>query len=484
VAAPQDFIGLYITPDRIEASLPAGPDGTVAETYSYPLPPDLINDDGAVVSVDGLADALKEAWRELGLRKKRIVLILNARQAIVRLVRLPHIPLNQLNHAILSEAEQFALFRNEIPLVDYFVTGDDGDFVWVCYAAAAESLIKPFEAALKGAGLRLVGVDLVQLAGQRGMDYFHHHENAQWIGIMLLQQRLIVSSWLQGRLTAIRELVLPERDNISMELVALNYLPDAVRSVATTGPNDDPRIVIGAERIEDARSLAHHAEAHVKLPIYVAEPDEHMDELPSCVTLGAGLWGRSDTFPSFNLVKGSLPSFSLPTLSLPALPEGSELLLPVVGAAVALVGLTVGGLFWTQRANASLQDLKNRFAEAEMQRSEIQRQIKTQPPDADLLRSWIPRQGETRFAADLVSRLRGIMPSDAWVSHISYFSGQEVRLQGAALNQTSCLYFADQLGALESVSQVRILRLEKQGNAYAFELQASMARPPAEAAKP
>ncbi|MNX78889.1 hypothetical protein D3C86_1105000 [compost metagenome] len=91
-----------------------------------------------------------------------------------------------------------------------------------------------------------------------------------------------------------------------------------------------------------------------------------------------------------------------------------------------------------------------------------------------MLRQWIPHHAETRFAADLVSRLKGIVPADAWIGSVSYVSGREVRLQGAALSQTSCLYFADQLGAIDAVAQVRILRLEKQGSTYTFELQAQL----------
>lgn len=480
---PKGYVGLYITSDKIEAVLPASSDGSIEETYTYPLPPDLITDEGAVASSDELGTALKEAWKALGLRNKQVMLIINSRQAIVRLVRLPHLPLNQLNHAILSEAEQFALFRNDAPLVDYFVAGQEGDFIQVCYGAAAETLIKPYEVALKAAGLRLVGVDLVQLAGQRGMAYYHPPDEAPWIGVMLIPQRLIVTAWLDGKLTAVRELVLPERDNISMELVALNYLPDAVRSVAGVNLGEEPRLVIGAQRPEDARELASHAEAHIKLPICIAEPAE-LDpdtELPSCVALGAGLWGRSDTFPSFNLVKSKAPAIELPSLSF-KIPLDTVKERAQQAAMPALVGVTglalVGGIgwLWSQNTAGTVQGLKTQIAAARTESLALEEELKKSeaPPQAEVLRQWIPHHAETRFAADLISRLRGIVPADAWISTVSYVSGREVRLQGAALSQTSCLYFADQLGAIDAVAQVRILRLEKQGSTYTFELQAQL----------
>lgn len=478
---PNSFVGLYIAGDRIEAVLPADGDGSIEETYTYPLPPDILTEDGTVASVDELSAVLKEAWRALGLREKKVVLILNSRQAIVRLVRLPHLPLNQLHHAILSEAEQFALFRNDTPLVDYFVASEDGDFIWVCYGAAAETLVQPFDKAIKGAGLKLTGIDLVQLAGQRGMAYYHPPEDYQWIGVMLLPQRLIVTSWNEGRLTAVRELVLPERDNVSMELVALNYLPDAVRSVAGSNPNSSPQLIIGAQRIEDARDLAAHAEAHIKLPIRIAEPAD-VDpslELPSCVALGSAMWQHADSFPSFNLIKGKASSFELPTISL-SFDRVTNLFrntaVPLVAGALVVAVMAGVGMVMSGQTKDAVSSLKTRLASATTERDGLKQQVDQTPPEQEVLHQWVPHHAETKFAADLVSRLRNIVPEDAWVSRIYYLSGQEMRLQGAALSQTSCLYFADQLGAVDTVTQVRILRLEKQGSSYAFELQASLGR--------
>ncbi|HEY9898338.1 MAG TPA: pilus assembly protein PilM [Pantanalinema sp.] len=480
---PKGYVGLYVTSDKIEAVLPASIDGSIEETYTYPLPPGLITDEGGVESSDDLGAALKEAWKALGLRTKRVVLILNSRQAIVRLVRLPHLPLNQLNHAILSEAEQFALFRNDAPMVDYFVASQEGDFIQVCYGAAAETLLKPYEAAIKTAGLRLAGVDLVQMAGQRGMAYYHPPDDAPWIGVLLIPQRLIVTAWIEGKLAAVRELVLPERDNISMELVALNYLPDAVRSVAGVSLGEEPRLVIGAQRPEDARELASHAEAHIKLPICIAEPAE-LDpdlDLPSCVALGAGLWGRSDTLPSFNLVKGKAPAVELPSLSF-KIPldvvkdRAQQVAMPALVGVTGLALLGGAGWLWSQNAAGKVQDLKGKIAAARTESLSLETELKKSeaPPQVEVLRQWIPHHAETRFAADLVSKLRGIVPADTWIGTVSYVSGREVRLQGAALSQTSCLYFADQLGAIDAVAQVRILRLEKQGETYTFELQAQL----------
>ncbi|HEY9857045.1 MAG TPA: pilus assembly protein PilM [Stenomitos sp.] len=481
---PTSFVGLYIAGDRIEAVLPANADGSIEETYTYPLPPDILTEDGTVASVDELSAVLREAWKALGLREKKVVLVLNSRQAIVRLVRLPHLPLTQLHHAILSEAEQFALFRNDTPLVDYFVASEDGDFIWVCYGAAAETLVQPFDQALKAAGLKLAGIELVQLAGQRGMAYYHPPEEYQWIGVMLLPQRLIVTSWHEGRLTAVRELVLPERDNISMELVALNYLPDAVRSVAGSNPNSSPQLIIGAQRIEDARDLAAHAEAHIKLPIRIAEPAD-VDpgvELPSCVALGAATWKRPDSFPSFNLMQGKGTSFELPnftnfSFSLDGLSDNlKSRAVPIIAGVLVVAVMAGAGIVLSSQNKESVSSLKVKLSAAETERDGLKQQVDQTPPEQEVLQQWIPHHSETKFAADLVSRLRNIVPEDAWVSRIYYLSGQEMRLQGAALSQTSCLYFADQLGAVDTVTQVRILRLEKQGSSYAFELQASLGR--------
>ncbi len=479
--APKGFVGITFTEDRIEAVLPASSDGTIQDVFTYPLPPEVVDEEGNIQNPDVLAATLKDAWRQLKLKSKKVLLIADSRSAIVRLVRLPHLPLNMLGQAILSEAEQYALFRNDTPSVDYFPAADEGDFINICYAAAAESLVKSYDKVFKSAGLKLTGIDLVQMSGLRGMAYYHPAEDRPWIGILLLNQRLVVSSWFEGRITAIRELVLPERENVSMELIAINYLPDAIRSVASMHLDAAPQIVIGAQHIEEARELAEHAANQISLSIHIAEPDEvdPDDELPSVVALGAGLWGRQDTLKSFNVYKpggGSGPALNLPKI--PGLEKFQEqiqsLVLPVLGMLGFYAAMIIGLAIWMNVSTAQIRPLKAKLDAVTADRDALNQKINETPPDAQVLEVWLPPPEESKFSTGFLARLQDMTPADAWVERISYDEQTGIRLRGKAMTQSAGFYFADELGRLKEantrIKQVKTLSLEKIEGIYAYDI--------------
>lgn len=472
----KNFIGIHIRQDRMEVILPTKQEEGIAVVRSYPLPEGFFTEEGVIASVEILSATLKAAWKALNLPKKRVLLILNSRQAIVRLVTLPHIPPKQLHHAILSEAEQFALFRRETPLVDYFIISQSADQTVVCYGAAPERQIRMFEAGFKDAGLSLAGVDLVQVAGQRAMGHLCPADQRQWIGLLVLPQRLVVTSLENGKLAAFRELLLPERANISMELVVLNYVPEVIYSVVGDEPPVPPKLVIGTERIDDARELVDLAQEYNEYPYEVAMVEGGAENSPPCIAIGTVLWGQSEIFPSLNLIKGNATDFSAIFTSMAENLKdlAREIAVPAIATLVTLL-IAAGSLsFWRYWLTDQVALNKIRVAAIEAEKNEIIKLLSTATPEAEVLKQWLPRHSETIFASDLVSHLRTLIPSDAWISQITYRAGRGLRVQGAALSQTSCLYFSDQLGSLDSVTQIHMLGLEKRDDTFAFDIQAGM----------
>lgn len=477
----KNFIGVHIRQDRIEVILPTKQEEGIAVVRSHPLPDGFFTEEGEIASVEILSATLKATWKALSLPKKRVLLILNSRQAIVRLVTLPHIPLKQLHHAILSEAEQFALFRREAPLVDYFVISQSSEQTTVCYGAAPERQIRMFEAAFKENGLRLAGVDLVQVAGQRAMGKLNPADERQWIGLLVLPQRLIVTSLENGKLATFRELLLPERANISMELVVLNYVPEVLYSVVGDEPTVQPKLVIGTERVDDARELLELAQEYNEYPYEVAMVEGGAENSPPCIAVGAVLWGQSDVFPSLNLIKGSSPDIStiLTSVAEDLKDLGRDIAIPGIATLVTLL-IAAGGLsFWRYSLMGQVAVNKSRVAAIAAEKEELLRQLSTKTPEAEILKQWLPQHAETVFASDLVSQLRTLIPADTWISQITYKAGKGLRVQGAALSQTSSLHFSNQLANLDSVRHVHMLGLEKRDNMYAFDLQAGTVTTPA-----
>lgn len=539
------FVGLYLTTDRIEAAVVGGdPHAPEIETqYLSELPPDLIDSDGVILDPAGLATALKQFWKEAGLKTRKVVLALDSRKALVRQIRLPKMPVNSLDQAILSEAEQFALFRDEEPLIDYFVNELEHDFLQATYGVVTKELVTSYTKTLKQAGLSLTALDLVQLAGQRGMEYYHPLQDTYWTGVMVQPQRLIISFWLEGRLTVMREIVLPERMSHDMAMLAQSYLPNIAHSVASdVNFFDEPHMVLACDRVEDARALAEHAQALMTGQVSVAgptpgsrsdwktavveadpepsdepfvpseegfgdaldaafdaameggvktapppdeeEPEEDSEEdeddfdpeeiQVSYIALGAALWGHAGVVPSLNLLpKSKLAPRNAPKLNL-KLKLGQRVL--IGGLAALLLGSALTGwqLWQKKEREEQVKTLMRQLADMQVQVQGTQQMIETPPAEAEMLRQWMPRYQENLFARRFLDNLRELTPSDAWVSSITYNVGERLVIQGGALSQTSCLYFADQVSTLDQIQQVRIIRVEKSGERYVFEVRAQL----------
>lgn len=534
----KSFVGLYLTADRIEAAVMGGdPHEPELETqYISELGPDLIDPDGVILDPAGLAGELKRFWKEAGLKTRRVVLALDSRKALLRQIRLPKMPLNSLDQAILSEAEQFALFRDEEPLIDYFVNELEHDFIQATYGVITTDLVTSYTKLMKQAGLTLHALDLAQLAGQRGMEFYHPLRDTYWTGVMVQPQRLIISCWMDGRLSVMREIVLPERMSHDMAMLAQSYLPNIAHSVADDlNFFDEPRMVLACDRVDDARALAEHAQALLPGEVLVAGPDPASslreenedsfepdgdasfdngfgDELDaafdaaleggvktaipqadtddeededdfaeeaiqvSYIALGAALWDGNGIVPSLNLMpKGKLSHRKTPKLDFKLnLHVNHRVLAGVVAALVLSAAFSSWQLWQKKEREDQVKTLMRQLADMQVQVEGTQQMINTQPPEAEMLRQWMPNYQENLFARRLLDALREHTPSDAWVTSIKYALGKTVMIEGGALSQTSCLHFADQISTLDRIQQVRLIKIEKSGGQYVFELRAEL----------
>jgi len=535
------FVGLYITSDRLEAAMvggtPAEPE--IETQYLAELPPDLVDEDGNVLDAAALGAELKRFWKEAGLRNRRVVLVIDSRKALLRQIRLPKMPVNSLDQAILSEAEQFAIYRDEEPLIDYFVNELEHDFIQTTYGVVPEETVAAYVKALKAAGLTMVAFDLAQLAGQRGMEFYHPLEEDHWTGIMVQSQRLVISFWMEKRLWVMREIILPERISHDMAMLAQSYLPNVAHSVASdTNFFDDPHMVLACDRVEDARILAEHAQNLVEGRISIAGPwdggnapeppdpwgssvedaldgafggedvtitatiphappqeadldededtpgldddldDDLEDDLEedalqiSYITLGAALWGRTGVVPSLNLLpKGKSTGRTMAPIEI----DLDRRIIAALAATVLVGAALTGWQIWLKgERETEAKRMMRQLADTQVQMEGNQQLMTSQPPEANMLGTWIPHYEENVFARQFLETLRERMPADAWVSKVTYTSGEGFVLSGGALSQTSCLYFADQIAELERVRHVRTLKIEKSGSAYVFEIHAGL----------
>ena len=170
-AGPRGSVGLDLDGDFLSAVVVA--DGRISSAISAELPEGVMSD-GEVVNPDGLADILKEIFRN-GALPRDVRLGVANQQIVVRQLELPRIEEDKdLEAAVRFQAsEAIAMPLNEVVL-DYQRIADSTDAegnqkTSVVVVAARESMIERHVEAVRSAGLRPVGIDLNAFALVRAL---------------------------------------------------------------------------------------------------------------------------------------------------------------------------------------------------------------------------------------------------------------------------------------------------------------------------
>lgn len=144
------------------------------ERYAIePLPRDAVTD-GNIASLDGVADAIRKAWKRLGTSTRSVALALPASAVITKKIALPA-GLRELDMEVQveSEANQYIPFAIEEVNLDFQVLGPMGgstDEVEVLIAASRKEKVEDRVAAAEAAGLKAVVMDVESFAAQAAFD--------------------------------------------------------------------------------------------------------------------------------------------------------------------------------------------------------------------------------------------------------------------------------------------------------------------------
>jgi type IV pilus assembly protein PilM len=161
-SSPRGSIGLDIDGAFLAAAQVSG--GAVSRAASMELPPGLMND-GEVVDSAGLADALKLFVERSSLPRAARLGVAN-QQIAVRQVQLPLIEDSRERDAAVrfQAAETIPMPLDEVVL-DYKLVGETTSAegatqMSVIVVAARESMVLPLVEAVRGAGIKPLGIDL------------------------------------------------------------------------------------------------------------------------------------------------------------------------------------------------------------------------------------------------------------------------------------------------------------------------------------
>jgi type IV pilus assembly protein PilM len=137
------------------------------------LPPGAVRD-GEVVDTDAVAEAIRQLWREVGLRQRTARVGVASERVVVRTIEVPALPDEELAGALRFQAQDYVPMPIEEAVLDFHVlervTGVDGEPVArILLAAAHRETVGALLGAVKSAGITASGVDLLPLALIRGL---------------------------------------------------------------------------------------------------------------------------------------------------------------------------------------------------------------------------------------------------------------------------------------------------------------------------
>ena len=162
-------VGLDLDGSYIAAVAMSG--GVIQHAASADLPPGLVRD-GEVEDVDGLSRFLKEFFRGSPFGKNVLLGVAN-QQIAVRSLEIPPIENEQeRNAAVRFQASEAVAMPLDEAVLDYQIigeatTGEGGGVLRVIVVAAREPMIMRLVDAIRGAGLKPVGIDLSAFALMR-----------------------------------------------------------------------------------------------------------------------------------------------------------------------------------------------------------------------------------------------------------------------------------------------------------------------------
>ena len=168
-------VGLDIGTYAVRAvELSIGGDQPSLERFAQvTLPPGAVRD-GEVVDVGSVAAAIRRLWSEGGFRSKKVVVGVANQRVIVRQAELTAMSETDLQSALRFEAQELIPIPVEDAILDFqildeHVTSISGAKMRILLAAAQTDMVRTHLAAVQGAGLGAVAVDLVPFALVRSL---------------------------------------------------------------------------------------------------------------------------------------------------------------------------------------------------------------------------------------------------------------------------------------------------------------------------
>jgi len=182
-------VGLDIGTDHVRAAVlkSSGSPPTLAAYGRVDVPMGAVVD-GEIVDPAAVSTAIRELWRQPGIKGRDVITGVSNQKVIVRLVDLPFMERDELQGAIQYQAQDYIPIPVEEAILDFqiigdYMTGSDEHMMEVLLVAAQRDTVESTVAAIEGAGLRPASIDVTSFAIVRatlgaGLNLFTEDEEA------------------------------------------------------------------------------------------------------------------------------------------------------------------------------------------------------------------------------------------------------------------------------------------------------------------
>jgi type IV pilus assembly protein PilM len=160
-------IGLDIGSTAVRAVELMGSPLAVVRASQVALPPGAV-ESGEVRDPAVVSEALKKLWSEGGFKGRQVWLGVGNQRVVVREISLPYLPENELRQSLGFQVQEFIPMPVDDAVLDYNVIGEfeqeDRRMLRMLLVAAQRGMVEQVVAAVNGAKLQAMGLDLIPFA--------------------------------------------------------------------------------------------------------------------------------------------------------------------------------------------------------------------------------------------------------------------------------------------------------------------------------
>ena len=488
---PKTYVGLLITPTAIEAAQCSRNEAGEINFDFYhhmAMADSVVDEEGDITNAEALGKALSEFWTINDIKTRNVVLGLSGKRAIARLVSLPRIPASQLQQVVLSEAEQYQLFRDEEPFVDYFTVDADTETSTVFYAAASQKLINAYVHTLKEAKLKMVALDIAQFAALRNLVHFKLSDSDVWDGVIVQPTRLVITSWFGQKLLNWRE-VSTQRFEPGAEDQLYQLIETEVSRTLRPENGKEREIMVACTSLAESARIADYFQDHTDLPLQSAGIDYWARRVPadalglvSPAALGLALWGHEQRIPSLDLLNRSGKGSEF-LAGIQGYFEGFKLDRSVgIAAGVSFATLLVGvGGMWYLGSNViggqnavlsgEIGTLNSEIAALTGKMADLNKQASAN----EAVLGLIGGQAAPNLSVNFLAQVNDIVPPDAWLSAINATTPTTVTIVGNSNTQSAGLTLARKISEFTEISKCAVENVALLDNGqYEFTIKAEI----------